>query len=157
MGSKLRRRERRGAAAVEFAIVLLLLLTLLLGVLEVGRLLYVQMVLENAVGVGGRQASVGVSTNEQVQQAVANYLKFAGISTLHATVTVTNLTSSSTDASEAAQLDRLQVTVTVPFTDVRLTTTTFFTSDSTALSATAIFPSARDVPYPTNIQSPPGH
>ena len=145
-----------GAAALEFAIVLPILLTFLLGVLEVGRMLDVQVMLESAVGVGGRQASTGVSTNAQVQQDVINYLTFAGLPTQDVTVTVEDLTTPGTDASLAAELDALQVTVTIPFSDVRWAATALVTNNNTLLSATSTFRSARVNPYPTNIEPPTG-
>ena len=92
-----------------------------------------------------------------MKQAVTNYLKSAGLSTQNATVTVNDLTTPGTDATQAAQMDRLQVTVTIPFRDVRWAVSGFFTNDSTMLSATATFRSARVDPYPTNIQPPPGY
>jgi len=157
MCRKSRRRQRRGIAAVELAVVLPFLVAILLGALEVGRALDVQAMLENAAGVGGRQASTGVSTNTQVQQAVTNYLKFAGLPTQNVTVTVTDLTTFGPAATQAAQMDVLQVTVTIPFQDVRWAVSGFFISNNSMLSATSTFRSARVDPYPTNIQAPPGY
>jgi hypothetical protein len=119
-------------------------------------MLDVQIMLENAVGVGGRQASTGVCTNAQVQQDVINCLTLAGLPTKDVTVTVADLTTPGTDASQAAQMDTLQVTVTIPFRDVRWAATSFVTNNNTILSATSIYPSARVNPYPTNIQPPMG-
>jgi Flp pilus assembly protein TadG len=148
--------DRHGVAAVELAVVLPFLAWLLIGVWEVGRLLDVQMIVQNAAGVGGRQASAGASTNAQVQQMVTNYLTAAGLSTQHATVTVQNLTNSSYDVGQATQLDKLQITVSVPFSDVYWGVSGFTTNSSTQVSATAFYYSARVDPYPTNIQAPPG-
>jgi Flp pilus assembly protein TadG len=50
---------RRGAAAVELAVCLPLLVTLLLGMLEVGRMVEVQQVTCNSVREGARDASLG--------------------------------------------------------------------------------------------------
>ncbi|MGO8746502.1 MAG: TadE/TadG family type IV pilus assembly protein [Thermoguttaceae bacterium] len=147
----------RGVAALELAIVLPILLTFLLGVLEVGRMLDVQVMLETAVGVGGRQASTGLSTNAQVQQDVINNLTFAGLPTQDVTVTVEDLTTPGTDATQAAELDTLQVTVTIPFSDVRWAATALVTDNNTMLSATSTFRSARVNPYPTNIEPPVGN
>ena len=149
-------RPCRGVAALELALVLPVLSSLFLGVCEVGRMLDVQIMLENAVGVGGRQASTGVCTNAQVQQDVINCLTLAGLPTKDVTVTVADLTTPGTDASQAAQMDTLQVTVTIPFRDVRWAATSFVTNNNTILSATSTFRSARVNPYPTNIQPPMG-
>ena len=47
-------------------------------------------------------------------KTVLNYLKFAGLPTLSATTTVQNLTDSTKDVSQATQMDKLKVTVTLP-------------------------------------------
>jgi Flp pilus assembly protein TadG len=52
-------RRDRGAAAVEFAIVVPLLLLVLLGLVDFGRLFYVEVSLANASREGARAASVG--------------------------------------------------------------------------------------------------
>jgi Flp pilus assembly protein TadG len=149
--------DRRGVAAVELAVVSPLLVWLLIGVWEVGRLLDVQTVVQNAAGVGGRQASAGASTNAQVQQAVIAYLQSAGLPTQNAAVTVQNLTTSGADASQATQLDKLQITVSVPFHDVSWGVSGFTTNASTQVSATAFYYSARVDPYPPTIVVPPGY
>jgi Flp pilus assembly protein TadG len=153
-------RRRRGAAVLELALVLPFLLMLLLGFLEVGRKVYVQMIIENAVGVGGRQASTGFWTNAEVQEAVTNYLRTAKLpaqAVQNAVVTVEDLTSPGTDASLADQMDELRVTVTIPFRDLRWIPSWRFTNDSTTAIAKATFRSARVDPYPTDIQPPPGY
>jgi Flp pilus assembly protein TadG len=151
-----RLRDRRGVAVVELAVVLPFVTWLLIGVWEVGRLLDVQMIVQNSVGVGGRMASVGTSTNAQVQQAVINYLKAAGLSTQNAVVTVQDLTTANTDVGQATQLDKIQVTVTIPFKDVYWGVSGFTTTSNTQVSATSYYYSARVDPYPTNIQAPSG-
>src|SRR6185437_5625543 len=94
-----------------------LLLGLLAGVWEVGVIVNTEQILNNAARVGGRQASTGLNTNDQVQQAVLQYLQNAGLPTANATVTVTNVTSGG-DVSAAAQMDQLNVSVRIPFADV---------------------------------------
>jgi Flp pilus assembly protein TadG len=148
--------DRRGIAAVELAVVSPFLVWLLIGVWEVGRLLDVQMIVQNAAGVGGRQACAGVSTNTQVQQAVLNYLQAAGLPSQYATVTVQDATSSGTDVSQATQMDHLQVTVSIPFNRVFWGVSGFTTNSSTQVSATALYYSARVTPYPSNVQAPAG-
>ena len=151
-----RSRHRRGMAVVEMAIVLPFVIWLWVGVVEVGRLLDVQVIVQNAAGVGGRMASAGSSTNAQVQQAVINYLTAAGLTTANATVTVQDLTTAGTDVGQAVQLDKLQVTVSIPFHDVYWGVSGFTTNSNTQVSATAYYYSARVDPYPTNIQAPSG-
>ena len=94
---------------------------LLLGTWEVSRLVEVSQILDNAAREGARQATTGLMSGTQVQQIVLNYLLNAGIPTTHATVTVSDLTSPGTDPTNANQMDQLQVSVSIPFSDVRWT------------------------------------
>jgi Flp pilus assembly protein TadG len=149
--------SRSGNLTVELAVVLPFLLALLLGAVEVGRALDVQAIIENAVGVGARQASAGQLTNSQVQTVVINSLKAAGLNTTRAVATASDTTSSSTDVSLAAQMDVLQVNVTIPFLDVRWGVSGFFVPNDTVLSATSTVRSAKVDPYPTNIPVPAGY
>ncbi len=149
-------RPRHGTAAVEAAVTLPIVVILILGMLEVGRLTEVQEILNNAAREGARQAATATYTNSQVQNVVLNYLNRAGVPTGAATVTVADLTSAGTDVSNATQNDQLQVTVSMPFSNVRWTNSSFFTSGSTTLQATAIWFSAAAQDYPTSITVPPG-
>jgi Flp pilus assembly protein TadG len=140
-------RHRRGAAAVELATVLPLLLTLLLGLWEVGRIADVRQGLANAAREGARQASAGQIGDVQVAQVVRDYLRNAGLPVQNVVVTVQNLTSLGTDSTNAAQLDQFQVTVTIPFRDVRLVNIGLTTNDSTTLTGQATLCSMKDKPY----------
>jgi Flp pilus assembly protein TadG len=110
-----RRQERRhGIAVVEVAVVLPLLVALLLGVWEVGRLIMLQNILDNAAREGARIAATAGffasdnhtdpssgntitlnppsgNGNFEVQQKVLTYLSTAGLDTSKATVKVENL------------------------------------------------------------------
>ena len=149
-------RRRRGVAAVEMAMLSPLLLALLLGIWEVGRLIQVNQMLSNAAREGGRQAASGLLTDAEVQTVVLQYLQRAGIPTAHATVTVTNLTSGSRDAKDALQLDQLQVSVTVPVTDIKWVALSLITGPTSTLSATTVWWSLRDQGYPKDITPPSG-
>jgi len=114
---------RLGAAAVEAAIILPLLLTFLVGLWEVGRMVWVSTILTNAAREGGRVAAGGTFagnpvTVAMVQQQVKDYLSNAGFpsaAVTGATVTLTNLSSNAwTDPSDAWPLDHFRVTVTIP-------------------------------------------
>jgi Flp pilus assembly protein TadG len=143
-------------ATVEFAVVLPLVIILLLGVWEVGRMIEVEAILYNAASVGGRTASTGLNTAAQVQTAVTNYLSLAGVPTRHVTVTVSDLTSPNTDPTAATTLDQLQVSVSVPFSEVCWSPTSMFVPGTTLLSATVTWNSANAYSYPTNIAVPDG-
>jgi Flp pilus assembly protein TadG len=152
-----RRRERLGTATVEFAVLLPLVMTLMLGTWEIGRLVEVEQILNNAAREAGRRAASGQYTNAQVQQIALNYLSMAGLTTTNAAVTVTDLTHAGTDATAATELDQLQITVTIPFVNVRWASATLVTSASTVLSATNIWLSNNGQSYPSNITVPAGY
>jgi Flp pilus assembly protein TadG len=149
-----RSRARRGIAAVEAALVFPLMVTLLLGTWEVSRLVEVYQIVNNAVREGGRQAAAGQVSNSAVQQVVLNYMKNAGLPTTHATVTVSDLTTPGTDATNAAELDMIQITASIPFSDVRWLAAMLVTNSSTSVSVTSVWWSNNNQNYPTNISVP---
>src|SRR5437870_5215552 len=109
------RRSRKGVAAVEFALVLPLLILLVMGAWEVGRLVQVMQLLDNAAREGGRQAATGKKTNDEVKTAVVECLNQNGITAVTTSdVTVTNVTSGK-DATSADQLDQFEVKVSISF------------------------------------------
>jgi Flp pilus assembly protein TadG len=130
---------------VEFAVVLPFLLLLLAGIWEVGALVEVQQILSNAAHVGGRQASTGLNTNAQVQQAVLQYLQNAGLPTQNVTVTVTDVTSGG-DVSAANQMDQLNVTVTIPFADIAWDPLNYVVPSGSQLTSSATWYCLKDLP-----------
>lgn len=149
--------KRRGIAAVEFALVLPFLVILLLGTWEVGRLVEVQQVLDSAASEGGRQASAGVMTNDEVRDVVLKYLAHAGLNSGNAAVTIRDVSTPGADVSEAAYLDEIHVTVTLPYRDVRWSTTSLIVNSATEMSSQVVWFSARAQPYPTDISAPVGY
>ena len=147
--------QRRAVAAVELAVVLPFIMGLLLGMWEVGRMVEMQQILANAAREGARQASTGNYTNSQVQTIVTNYLTEAGIPTANVVVTVADNTSG-TDVSSATYLDQLQVTVTIPYGDVRWSAATVYTPATTQLSATVVWISMVDKNFGGFPQPPTG-
>ena len=116
-------RVRRGVVAVEAALVLTLVVPLMLGVWQVGRMVQVSRVLQDAASEGARIAAGGNCKSSPVtvavvQQAVQNYLTAAGFPSAAvsgAQITLTNLSSDSwTDPCNAKPLDPFSVTVTIP-------------------------------------------
>jgi|GraSoiStandDraft_27_1057306.scaffolds.fasta_scaffold262607_2 Flp pilus assembly protein TadG len=126
----LRRWQRRGAAAVEFAIVAPLLVALVLGLIEFGRVLMVGQILTNAAREGCRTAVLEGSTTTDVNTTVSNYLTGSGISGAPAPTV-------SPDPSSAAPGSSITVTVSVPFNNVSWLPVPLFMGGKT-LSATVI-------------------
>jgi Flp pilus assembly protein TadG len=125
---------------------------MLLGLWEVGRLIEVQQLLDNAAREGGRQASTGKRSVSDVQQTVVNYLARNGVTVPTSAVTITNLTNSTrsdpragTSTSNARQLDHFQITITVPFDNVRWILLNEVTS-TTNLTTSADWYSMVDLP-----------
>ena len=125
--ASVRRRERRGAVAVEAAFCLPLLLMLMIGMWEVGRMVQISQILANAAREGARYAAMGnlningvntPITVPMVQQSVRDYLTGAGLPAVAvsgAQVQLTNLSNNTwTDPSDAQPMDKFQVTVTIP-------------------------------------------
>jgi Flp pilus assembly protein TadG len=164
--------RRRGAAAVELAVVAPVILVLLTGIWEVGRMVEVQQMLSNAAREGARQAATGQLTNSKVENVVVQYLQVAGIPTTNSNTTgnngiqaitgnpevqmVTDLTNPGYDVSNAQYLDQIQVTVQIPFQDVRWSLLSLITSQSTTMNATVTWYTMVDKPYPIPPDPPPG-
>jgi Flp pilus assembly protein TadG len=156
---------RTGVAAVELAFILtFIFVPVLFGVWEVGRLIQIQQVVDNSVREGARAASTGEYSNAQVQQVVLNYLTNSGVSTTNVAVTVADLThpgdvSSPTVNSfgTAQQLDSLQVTVSVPFSNVYWIALNYFVAAGSTMNSSANTVSMVNVPLtiPTNIPAAP--
>lgn len=145
---------RRGVAAVEMAVVSPLFVILLLGLWEVGSMVEAQQLLNNAVREGGRQASTGVKTSADVQKVVVDYLKHNGITGITTSnVTVKNLTNPKKDPADANSLDQIQVSVSVPFDNVRWNLLNQVTNVKT-LTATTTWSSMADVPLTVNMNIP---
>jgi Flp pilus assembly protein TadG len=127
---------------------------LLYGLLEVGRLVEVTQILNNAAREGGRQSSTGQRTDTEVQTIVLQYLQNEGLNNKNAVVTVTNLgfpnnpTPPDNNPKHAHDLDRFQITVTVPFQDVQWVSFGAFTGPNTVLGAQAVWSSMKDLDYP---------
>ena len=117
------RNPRRGAVAVEAAVCLTVLIILLLGLWEVGRLIHVNQIMNNAAREGARLAAGGYVnsvpvTSAQVKQAVRDYLTSAGLPSAAVTGATINLTCQAsptwTDPSAALPLDKFAVSITIP-------------------------------------------
>jgi Flp pilus assembly protein TadG len=165
-GTPSRGHGRSGAAAVELACVLPLVALLLFGVLDIGRMVEVEQLLNNAARDGGRLAAVGSTldptTGNQVDyyasdvtNLVQGYLANNGINTGGLVVQFSDVTNpSATDPYEAQKLDQLNITVQLPFNNVRWTLIgSFMQTDNVVLSASATWFSMEDssVSVPTTL------
>lgn len=106
-----RKKTRRGAAVVEFAVVAPLFFLLVFGMIEFGRMVMVQQILTNASREGARQAVLDGVSDSDVQTTVSGYLSNASIS--GATVAVTTQAPTPPDTASART-----VTVSIPFSQV---------------------------------------
>jgi Flp pilus assembly protein TadG len=154
--SRMRHRSQRAVAAVEFAALLPLILTLLVGLWEVGRLVETQQLLTNAAREGGRQAATGQVSSAAVQQLVKDYLNVAGLPTTNVTVTVAVIGKPGVDVSNATFLDRLSVTVTIPYNDIRWTVLSAAAGPSDVISAQVFWVAMVDKAYPNPTDAPQG-
>lgn len=127
---------RAGAAAVEMAFALPLMLLLLVGTWEVGRMVEAQQVVSNAAREGARQAAAGKKTYDEIKAMVLAHLEQNGIQTTdsggatNVEVGIANTTTGDSGTSgsgqaanynpqNAAQLDDLECTVTLPYANVQ--------------------------------------
>jgi Flp pilus assembly protein TadG len=151
-------RPRRGVAAVELAVLLPMICILLLGLWEVGRMVEMQQLLTNAAREGARQAVTGntTMTNAAVQQVVTQYLSEAGLPTQNCIVTVTDLTNPALDVSQAQYLDRIQVTVSIPYQDCQWCVLSLVTTSGERVQAQAEWVTTVDKPYPIPPEPPVG-
>lgn len=125
------RKNRRGAAVVEFAIVAPVFFLLVFGMIEYGRLVMVQQVLTNASREGARQAVLDGSTTSSVTDAVQNYLTAARIS--GPTIAV-----NPDPPSTAGFGDPVTVTVSVPFNQVSWLPSPMFLGGTTMSAVTVM-------------------
>jgi Flp pilus assembly protein TadG len=127
----------RAPAAVELAFVLPFLVIVLLGVWEVGRLIQIQQILNNACREGARLAAQGHIINANgapteinvntgspnVENTVRNYIRESGIDTTGLTVAFayTTGTLTNTQPYQGVKGQRFKVSLTLPFANGRWT------------------------------------
>jgi Flp pilus assembly protein TadG len=170
MARRRNRSPRRAVAAVEFAFLAPVLIGLLVGLWQVGRIVEVKQILDNATREGARLASqcqiinlTGNFTNihtssgqPNVQDTVREYLAAAGVvnSTTVTDVTVTfqflDGDTTRTDPYQGLKGQRFQVTTTLPVQDINWTP---FTTTS-IMSSTAVWCIMIDDPFTVNTTIP---
>ncbi len=127
-GLQPQRRQRRGAATVEFALTAPLLFLIVFGMIEVGQGVLIKQVLSNAARDGARTAMLGNATAEDVRDAVTSYLTASGIKSATATVSPDPLTL-------AQGGDPVTVTVSVPFSSLSWMQKSWYLNDITISAA----------------------
>lgn len=134
--SSTRQQKRKGAAVVELAVVTPFLAMLVLGVCELGQSLRVSSILAEA----GRNACTAAASpggsNSQVTSQVTTSLANAGLNADSASVTVYVNGVAGADVSAANRLDKVTVSVSVPWKSVNLSGTSAYFMSSTTLSNT---------------------
>jgi Flp pilus assembly protein TadG len=109
--------KRRGASAVEFALVAPVAFVVILGMIEFGRGLMVQHLLNNASRAGCRTAALEGQTTANVNTVVTNALSSQGIQVQTQQITVA-VNGTVADASTANPGDEITVTVSLPVSQI---------------------------------------
>jgi len=129
---RLCRRNRRGAAVVEFAIVAPIFFGFTLGMIEVGRAVMVQQILTNASREGARKGVLDDQTTQGIHDFVVTYLQNASIG---GTPTVTISPSLPTATGYNGPIT---VTVSIPFSQVNWGPTPIFLNGKTLTASTVM-------------------
>jgi Flp pilus assembly protein TadG len=128
------RKNRRGAAVVEFAIVAPVFFLLVFGMIEYGRMVMVQQVLTNAAREGARYAVIQTTNDTTaVTTKVKDYLTSGKLKASASTVTVTWPASGSSGSSQP-----VTVKVSIPFGQVSWLPSPMFLSSTTKLEASSV-------------------
>ena len=99
MSAERSRQRDTGAAAIEFAIILPLLLLLIAGIVDLGRMMYTEVVLSNAAREGSRMIALGYSTADAQARVDA-----AAVNIGAATATVTSSCPANPDPTDGASV-----------------------------------------------------
>jgi Flp pilus assembly protein TadG len=130
MARRRSRRDRRGAALVEFALVVPVFFLMVFGILEFGRAMMVEAALANAARAGARAAAMDGARVSDVTDAVNGSLSCAGLPDVTPTV-------APNPPSNAAAGQNVTVTVKVPFSQISWLPTPQWLG-SVSLTATSI-------------------
>ena len=128
---RLCRRNRRGAAAVEFAMVAPLFFLLVFGMIEFGRMVMIQQILTNASREGARVAVLDGATTAEVTSAVEEYM-------VTASVAGTDISVSPNPPDSAGYGEPVTVSVSVPFDQVSWLPSPMFLGGNTLSAATVM-------------------
>jgi hypothetical protein len=130
---RLCRKNRRGAAVVEFAIVAPVFFLLVFGMIEYGRMVMVQQILTNASREGARFAVVQSANNTTaVQDVVEDYLQSASIGG------TPNITVDWPASGGSSSSEPVTVTVSIPFGQVSWLPSPMFVDSTMPLTAVSV-------------------
>jgi Flp pilus assembly protein TadG len=127
------RKQRRGAAAVEFAVVAPVFFLLVFGMIEYGRMVMVQQIVTNAAREGTRTAVLDGATTSSTQTAAINAMAAGNI-----TIAASNVTVSPNPPSLAEYGDDVTVTVSVPFSQVSWLPSPMYLGSKTMTASTTM-------------------
>lgn len=127
------RKNRRAAAAVEFAVVAPLFFLFVFGMIEFGRMVMVQQVLTNASREGARLAVLDGTLTSDVKNTVVGYLNDASIP-----AAVTDVVVTPDPLGGAAFGDPVTVEISIRFDQVSWLPTPMYISGDKLLSATTV-------------------
>ena len=128
---RLCRRNRRGAAAVEFAIIAPLFFLIIFGMIEFGRMVMVQQIITNGAREGARMAILDGATTAEVDATVATYLQ-------NTSITGANVTINPDPPSSAGYGEPVTVTVSVSFDQVSWLPSPLFLGGSNMTATTVM-------------------
>jgi Flp pilus assembly protein TadG len=124
-----KRRERRGAALVEFAIVAPILMLILIGMIEFGRAMAVQQNVTTAAREAAREATLLGATVDSVEEVAEEYVSQVPAGEISVDITPT------LDTIECGDL--VTVSVSVPLSAISKLGSTWF-GDEITISASAV-------------------
>jgi Flp pilus assembly protein TadG len=141
-----RKRKRRGTAVVEFALVTPFLIILVLGMMEMSRMMMVKVALSDAARVGCQTGAMPGKSNQQIAADVLSVMSKSGFDTRRfdppalgsIVVTITDPNGNSvSDASVAVTDSTVSVQVTIPVSSTTWVTSRFTSKDASE-SETAV-------------------
>jgi Flp pilus assembly protein TadG len=124
MKRRSKNQERRGVAVVEVAFILPILLIFLVGMWDLGQLVRGLQIVSMATRDAGRQAASGTKNSTQIGNAVKLMMTQNGIAEPDITFTYENQTQPGVEPNAATQGDKLNITISIPFSTLRLATGT---------------------------------
>jgi len=127
--------QRRGIAAIEFAVLASLLVTLTLGIAEVSRGIRSKAVLIDAARTGCRMGILPGSSNATVTPGINSVLTDNGLTAGNATITI-KVNGAVADVNTAKQNDKIAVTVSYPVS--KIFTNPLFISSTSNIVETVI-------------------